>query len=129
MMNGLFRVLLTFEQEKEVFMREYTDKSYGIIPYFISKNVIDVPALIITPFLMTCIIYFSVGFEDSFTHFLFFAFTLSLVVVSAASFGLFASALFKKGANDLAPLMAMPMILFGGFFANSDSYYSFVGWI
>lgn len=129
MMSGLFRTLLTFEMEKEVFLREYGDKSYGIIPYFVSKNLVEVPSLMIFPIITSSIIYFAVGFEDEFTNFLFFAMTLCMVVVCAASFGLFASAAFKHAANELAPILAMPMILFGGFFANSASYYDFISWI
>lgn len=128
-MGGLFKTLMTFEMEKEVFLWEFGDKSYGIIPYFLSKNTVEVPSMMIFPCISTCIIYFAVGFEDSFTCFLFFAFTICLLVTCAASFGLLISAAFKHSATAMAPVVAMPVILFGGFFANSKSYYDFVTWI
>jgi len=43
MMGGLFSTLLTFQAEREVFLREYGDKTYGILPYFLTKSIIEIP--------------------------------------------------------------------------------------
>ena len=47
----------------------------------------------------------------------------------AASYGMFFSAAFKNVADALAPICMMPIILFGGFFANSGTYPDYITWI
>jgi len=81
--------------ERTVFYREYGDKSYGIVPYFLTKTIIDIPFMFIFPILFTALTYFAYGFEPDIDRFLFFALAMCMVVICAASYGLVLSALFK----------------------------------
>ena len=74
-------------------------------------------------------IYFAFGLNATFTQWLFFNFTLCLLVTCAASYGMFFSAAFKNVADALAPICMMPIILFGGFFANSGTYPDYITWV
>ena len=129
MMMGLYGTLLTFEMEREVFLREYGDKSYGILPYFISKTVIEIPFMFLFPIIFSAMVYFAIGFSGGFTNWLFFSFTLCILVSCASSYGMFFSAAFKHVADALAPICMMPIMLFGGFFANAGTYPGYITWI
>lgn len=63
MMGAMFGTLLTFEMESPVFLREYGDKSYGIVPYFLTKTIIEIPFMFIFPVIFTAITYFAIGYE------------------------------------------------------------------
>lgn len=67
MMMGMFGTLLTFEMEREVFLWEYGDKSYGVLSFFISKTIIDIPFMFIFPTLFSLMIYFAFGLNATFT--------------------------------------------------------------
>jgi len=49
--NPMQSVLLLFITERPVFLREYAAKSYGIIPYYISKTIVEIPFEIFFPIL------------------------------------------------------------------------------
>jgi len=93
-MLALFGTIIIFEQERHVFLRELGDKTYSTLPYFISKSLIEIPYSFIFPILTSSLIYFAVGFEAEFLRFLFFAFTLCVLVVCSASLGMMLSAAF-----------------------------------
>jgi hypothetical protein len=42
-MMSMFSVLLTFSAEREVFLREYSNRTYGIIAYYTSKSIVEIP--------------------------------------------------------------------------------------
>jgi len=125
----MFTTLLTFEMEREVFLWEYGDRSYGIIPYYLSKTFIEIPFMFIFPFIFSAITYFAIGYEVDFLRFLFFSFSLCMIVICASSYGMMISAAFKHAAVDLAPIFMMPLIIFGGFMANSEEYPGYITWI
>ena len=129
MMGAMFGTLLTFEMESPVFLREYGDKSYGIVPYFLTKTIIEIPFMFIFPVIFTAITYFAIGYEADVDKFFFFALAMCMIVICAASYGMVISAVFKHGADSLAPVIMMPLILFGGFFANAGDYPGYITWI
>ena len=49
--NWGFGAVLTFQLEREVFLREQANKQYSVAAYFLSKNIIDIPASFIGPML------------------------------------------------------------------------------
>lgn len=62
-MSTTFPNLLVFQIERPVFIREYSNQMYDILPYYMTKLMIDMPLMILTPLLMELIIYWSVGFK------------------------------------------------------------------
>jgi ABC-type multidrug transport system permease subunit len=65
-MNSLLPSVLVFIDERPVFLREQSNQMYGVVPYCITKMIVELPILIITPLLMTLVVYFAVGFERTF---------------------------------------------------------------
>lgn len=65
-MANTFMTILFFINERPVFLREMSSKTYKAFPYFLSKTVVDLPLQIITPILTSSITYFAMGFSPSF---------------------------------------------------------------
>ena len=47
--NWLFGSLLTFQLEREVFLREQANKMYSPSAYFLSKNLVELPGTLVAP--------------------------------------------------------------------------------
>jgi len=130
-MNNYFGSLLTFQMERPVFLREQAKKTYSIGPYFMTKNMIDQPVTAITTLIEMALIYWCVGFIPGVLNFLKMTLVFWLVSQTAQGLGLIMSAVFKDmiSASAAGPLVTMPMILFGGQFANASTFPAYLAWI
>ena len=61
LMSFLSPTTLTFPSERDVFFKEQDSKMYGIVQYFIARNITELPELILIPLLITSIYYFMIG--------------------------------------------------------------------
>jgi len=130
-MMNLMGTVLTFSDERPVFLREQANQTYGVVPYYFSKLILEMPIIIITPLLLNSIVYFGIGFEDDAGNFFRFYLAMLCLVISATSFGYFLSSIFTKAeiAVQITPVIMMPLILFGGFFTNVESTPDWLEWI
>mmetsp|Transcript_23191 Transcript_23191/g.23082 ORF Transcript_23191/g.23082 Transcript_23191/m.23082 type:complete len:508 (+) Transcript_23191:95-1618(+) len=63
----------SFSAEKPVFMKEYSNKTYGLIPYAISNSLVEIPFESTYAAIFAIIVYFSMGLEiDAGKFFIFF---------------------------------------------------------
>jgi ABC-type multidrug transport system permease subunit len=53
-----------------MFMRESLKGSYGTVAYFLSKSIVDVPSTVLSTLAFACIVYYPMGLQQSFEHFL-----------------------------------------------------------
>ena len=104
---------------------------YSVLPYYLSKIIVDTPMIFIPPFIGALITYFILDFYASFEGFIGFFLAQALVCFVASAIGYFISAIFENEttAMGLAPPMVMPMVLFGGQFANNANLPDFLRWI
>lgn len=112
-------MILTFPQERPIFLREYGTGTYGIVSYFISKIIVEIPMA----FLMTAeaflITYWLVGFNGNLLYLILINFVLSLVASSTALIiGSLATTV--QAAMQLTPLIFVPQLLFIGFFIRIE---------
>lgn len=129
-MMNLMGCILIFQEERPVFLREQANKMYNVGPYFISKVGIEFPIQMFTPMVWWIVTYFGVGLTITAGRF-FMAYLINfMLVICASSFGYFLSSIFdnEEMAVALAPVVIMPLMLFGGFFSNSGSYPDWIGW-
>ena len=126
--NQVTASLLTFQLEKEVFIREQANNLYNPSAYFIAKNVIEIPGSLITPMLQLLVMYWGVGYNGGFLQ---LYLVMLLIVQTSMGIGLVISSLASNmtSANAMAPLFTLPMILFGGFVVNAASIPKWLGWI
>ena len=130
-MGNFFNAILLFQAERPVFLREQANKMYRVLPYYISKLIVDTPVMLVTPMLATLIIYWSIGLASTVEQF-FGAYLIQVMcALAASSFGYLLSSIFENetAATSLAPLFIMPMMLFGGLFTNNAEAPGWLGWI
>jgi ATP-binding cassette subfamily G (WHITE) protein 1 len=122
--------LSVFAAERQVFQREYRARLYGLPAYFLSKTLVEIPYLIITPLLYALLYYFGVGFQLSAGNF-FVAVVLAILVGCCGNaIGLWAAFTFPTLDIALAmtPLIVLPLMVFGGLFVNLGGLPAWISW-
>ena len=76
-MNSYLGTTQVFQVERPVFLREQANQMYGIIPYYTSKMIGEIPVFIVIPILYTPIVYFGIGFTVTWVQYLKFMLTIS----------------------------------------------------
>ncbi|GBG24598.1 ABC transporter G family member 9 [Hondaea fermentalgiana] len=120
-------VLLTLPMERVTFLREYSTGSYRSTPYFLSKVAIECILYFLTSLLVVIIEYWLVDYQGNFFALVGELFMLSLV---SASYAFFAGSLAPdvKSAQEIAPLVFVPQLLFTGLFVSVDQIPVFLRW-
>lgn len=129
-MGAFSNTLLVFQAERPVFLREYANKMYSVLPYYIAKILVDTPMIFIPPLIGALITYWVLDLYNSFECFIKYFLSQALVCFVASAIGYFISAIFENEttAMGLAPPMVMPMVLFGGQLANNENLPEFLKW-
>jgi len=120
-----------FSAERHVFEREHRSRMYGLLAYFMSKVLVELPFLIIIPFLYATATYFAVGLHSGADHFFICVVTLLLTANCGNAIGLWAASTFSELESALValPLLLLPFIIFGGLFANTSSLPIWIRWL
>ena len=129
--GNMMPTILTFQIERPVFLREQANRMYDVVPYYLAKLMIDIPVVGFVQFLFTIIIYFGIGMTVTANQFFIFFAAVYLTGETAASLGYFISSIFQheETAVELAPIIVMPLILFGGQFSNAGTIQSWISWL
>jgi ABC-type multidrug transport system ATPase subunit/ABC-type multidrug transport system permease subunit len=130
-MSMLFQAILAFPVERGIFLREHANKLYGVVPYYLCKNLIETPVGLLASFLFGVIVYYIVGLRADAQYF--FIFQLNFVVLSwlSQSLGLCFGASFSSLSTALiiSQFSVMPAFLFSGFLINQANMPGWLGWI
>jgi len=119
MMGALQPVLLTFIPERPVIIREYAAGTYGLVPYFISKTLAELPLALASTVLTWLITYFAVDCAGSFFVLVAGSFMLA-IVASSLALVIACSVPTEKMAMELGPMAFVPQLLFAGFFVKIE---------
>jgi len=114
---------VTFAIERPVFLREQANQMYGVPAYYFAKMVSELPGFLIVPLMVNLITYWALGLNSIAEQFFQFWLIYTLNSLAAVSFGYLVSSSFKDAmiAIQLAPIFLFPMLLVGGFYANSGT--------
>lgn len=121
--SGVIHNLVTFNIDKDIFLREKGSNYYGVFNYFISKTMADFPVQVILPTIFITIIYFGchLNLNEPDKYFI----ALGIVILSyysAGSLGLFLSSLFTyEFAITIMPLLFAPLMLLSGYLINLNN--------
>jgi ABC-type multidrug transport system ATPase subunit/ABC-type multidrug transport system permease subunit len=130
-MSIIFAAVLAFPPERGVFLREYSAKLYGVLPYYISKNVIETPISLCITALFSIIVYYIVGLRPEASHY--GTFILIFVCLSwfSQSMGLCIGAAFSNinAAITITQFSVLPSFLFSGFLINGENMPAWLAWI
>ena len=130
-LNEINSVALTFPGEREVFLKENSSPMYSVPAYFFTKNLIELPNMILFPLLAILMQYWLVGLSNTSHQF----FTTYLVVTLAGlcgnSLGFMIGSVISdaKVVFSAVVLTILPMIIFSGFFKNSANIPAWTLWI
>ena len=131
-MFGVQANAMTFPLERPLFLKDYKEGLYGVNSYFFSKMASEFPAQIVSVFLFTLVEYFAVNLNttEKYHYFVFFGIGILSHLVGSA-YGNLAGALSKDvvAAIIYAPTISSPLMMFGGFFSNSNSLSKAFYWI
>ena len=124
-------VILTFPEERELFLREQSNKMYGVFSYFISKSIMEIPLLIFIPLLVTLIVYWAVGFRNDFEAFFNIFGCLSILMFTSNSLGLTLGCIFPnfRIVIYVTAIVIIPIIMFCGYLSNVETIISWLQWV
>lgn len=113
-----------------MFLREQANRMYGVLAYFNSKTLAEMPLTSLNPFVYCLIIYFGMGFTSTAGHFFTFYLIIWATIQASMSMGYLVSSIFENFAiaNMIAPILMMPFMLFSGFYANLDTILPWLAW-
>jgi len=121
--------ILTFPDERPIFVREYSTNHYGVIPYFISKFIFEVILVASQAIIVVSIVYWLVSFQGSFLVDYFAAY---LIALSGGAMGTLVGAIARGNravATQFMPLIVVPNMMFSGFFVATEAIPAFLRWI
>lgn len=130
-MSSMSPVILTFPLEKSVFLKEQGNKMYSVFSYFLSRNLVELPLLIIGPLLNALIVYWMIDLHPGGSYWWLFFLVSFLCSLAGNSFGLLCSSFFSdaKVASGMLPMVVLPLMLFSGFYKNRKDLPGWIGWI
>lgn len=112
-------------------LRELASRSYGLPAYFATKNLLEIPLMILFPLLTQTIVFWGPPYDNR--PYEFWAFYLPLFLISqcAVGFGIMVSASCKslETASEVSNLVNLPAMFFGGLFSNGSSIVTGAKWI
>lgn len=121
-------LLLQFPLERPVFLREYGANMYGTTAYFLSKTILELPVTLLSILETWLIAYWTMGLSGNFFELILISWILGL---NAASLSLCVgcSVTNAQSAQELAPLVLVPQMLFTGIFIPISLVPKWLRWI
>ena len=127
MFNSAQPLLLKFPLERGIFLREYATNTYGSVPYFLSKTMVELPQSFVTCSLTWLVAYWLIGLHGPIIYYILITWLLGAACASTAL--LVASlAANPDVAIQMAPVILVPQIMFAGFFIKSTQIPIWLRW-
>eukprot|EP00929_Paragymnodinium_shiwhaense_P003160 TRINITY_DN103595_c0_g1_i1.p1 TRINITY_DN103595_c0_g1~~TRINITY_DN103595_c0_g1_i1.p1 ORF type:complete len:703 (+),score=153.58 TRINITY_DN103595_c0_g1_i1:77-2110(+) len=128
MMGAAQPIMLTFPSERPVFLREYAAQQYGVVPYFISKTLVEAPVVLGTQILTFLIAYWIMDLQGNFVMLVLYAWLLGIASSSLALIIGCGVASAEK-AIQFGPLVLLPQMLFSGLFVPVGKVPQSLRWV
>ncbi|CAG8529734.1 4190_t:CDS:10, partial [Dentiscutata heterogama] len=113
--------ITAFPLDFDILSKERQSRSYRLLSYFLSKQIAELPLLVVFPILYMCIVYWTVGLIPSASSFFAYMATAILTVFTAQSFGYLSGAAFMdvQSATLACTLFMLASMLLGGFYIRN----------
>jgi len=121
-------LLLQFPAERPIFLREYAANMYGVVAYFLSKTLVELPITFLTALESWVIAYWIMDLQGNFLELTLISWALGLTAASTALF-VSCSVANAQSAQELAPLLLVPQIIFSGIFIASNLIPAWLRWL
>jgi len=120
--------IFAFSPERPVFLAEYRKGMYGILPYFIIKNVSDAVLGLITMMPTIGVYTLMMGLHGNYVLFVFYIWLMTQATVGMV-IAICASVTDVQTVNQLFPLIILPQIFFAGFYIRIEQIPVALQWI
>lgn len=128
MMGQCQAAMTVFASERPLFLREYSTDHYSILPYFVSHLATEALQSFVVMLMQALLVYFMIGFQQSFLQFLFITFSLAMTSTAVAVMvGSFFSDV--KNAEALFVLVVVPQMYFSGVFIAIELIPIWIRWV
>jgi len=129
--GSIFSVCNSYCTELPVFLREHFNGIYRTDAYFLSKQIVETPLYVLEAGILFTILYWMAWLNPSADRFFIFLGISFLILQVVLSLGYFLSCVAPNAdiALAIAPVMIIPMMLFGGFYLNSGSIPAWLSWV
>ena len=109
-----FSVVLTFAEERAVFIREQRGGMYWVSAYFVARTLVDVLPTLVCSLVFVCVSYFLMGLAMSGFQFAYFLLIVLLIAYCGHSMGMVVACAVsdRLSAMILTPLSIAPFIVF-----------------
>jgi ABC-type multidrug transport system permease subunit len=111
--------LISFPDERPVFLREYSTNHYGVVSYFISRLAMEALITFLQILEILLIAYYMVDLQAGFFKFLAIEYALAMSSTAVAVL-VGCSVEDPKMAIEFMPILFIPQILFAGLFVRTD---------
>ena len=103
------------------FLREHFNGTYRTDAYFLSKQIVELPLYVLEASILFTILYWMAQLNPEAERFLAFLGIAFLILQVVMSLGYFLSCVTPSAeiALAIAPVLIIPMMLFGGFYLNT----------
>ena len=130
----VYGAIMSFQLERGVLLRELASKCYGLPAYFLTKNLFEIPLMVLFPLITLLIVYWGAPYGTyALDYYTFWKFYLVLFLVSqcAIGYGYMVSAACKNQVDSslLSNAVNLPALFFGGLFANGSTMVTGCRWI
>lgn len=129
---GMLSCIAIFPYERNVFLREYLDGTYSLLPFFTSYYLLALPLLLITSFLIALLMTYAVGLQPTWDATLEFTYVFFCFILSGESIGIIFCAIFLHvgfSVNIMSIFIGVTN-QFAGFVSLSIPYWlNYIGYI
>eukprot|EP00928_Gymnodinium_smaydae_P015913 TRINITY_DN1591_c0_g1_i4.p1 TRINITY_DN1591_c0_g1~~TRINITY_DN1591_c0_g1_i4.p1 ORF type:complete len:616 (+),score=124.93 TRINITY_DN1591_c0_g1_i4:56-1849(+) len=120
-------LLLRFPLDRGIFLREYATQTYGTAAYFISKSMVELPQSFLNATIVWTAAYFIMGLHGNFLYYILIFWATGMAAASTALLvGCIASN--PEVAQQSAPAIFVPQLLFAGFYIKMEQIPVFLRW-
>ncbi|KCV68663.1 hypothetical protein H696_04954 [Fonticula alba] len=130
-MSSCMTYVLTFPMETRYLMRDKLSEMYSTSAYYWAKFFSELPWTMMFPVIFALIAYFMVNLHLTVEKFFIHLLGLWLVTSLSTSMGIAIGSMFEHAevAVTVAPTSIVPLMVFGGFFAQADRMLVWLNWI
>jgi ABC-type multidrug transport system permease subunit len=109
--------VIVFQGEKPIYIRERDSALYHVWVYATTKLIAEIPILLFVPMVLNLMLFWTVGYEDTFEKFFQMYLVLMMMVQAATAMGYFLSSIFNHETTAVAfsPIINLPLNLLGGY--------------
>jgi len=121
-------LLLRFPLDRGIFLREYSTCTYGAVAYSLSKSMVELPQSLLNSIITWGSCHIIMGLHGNFVDYVLIFWVTGM---AAASVALLVGSIAANAevANQAAPAIFVPQLLFAGFFIKIDNVPVFLRWV